>query len=74
MHQKPTAMNALEMANWLDNYGGDMAEKSADMLRHQHEAIKQLRTALDHAKDYSPIGGEAFEAAKKALADTESLV
>ena len=42
-------------------------------LRRQHEAIKQLREALEEAKDYAPIGGKVFDAAKQALADTEGI-
>lgn len=74
MHQKPTGMNALEMAQWIeDDNTCDGDEKIVAMLRRQHEAIKQLREALDHAKDYAPIDGYAFEAAVKALKDTEEI-
>ena len=68
-------MNALELIKYLESDASltNACAEAAEMLRRQHEAIKQLRTALDHAKDYSPIGGEAFEAAKKALADTEEM-
>ena len=70
-------MNANQLAEMLECLGWRSVDanlrEAATTLRRQHEAIKQLREALDHAKDYAPIGGDAFERAKQALADTEEI-
>ena len=69
--EKGLNSNALELAADLESVG--VYTEAAALLRRQHEAIKQLMEALDHAKDYAPIGGDAFERAKQALADTEDF-
>ena len=61
-------MNANQLADQLDGIGGYGA---AEMLRRQHEAIKQLREALTNIERRSSLDSYANVLAKKALADTE---
>ena len=64
-------MNANQMANWLNDYGGDMADKAADLLRLQHEAIKTLREALAFASKYDKEMSERI--VRQALEATKEL-
>lgn len=73
-------MNSTELADWLDGYGGDMAEQAAILLRRQHEAIVKLREALRflHEREWQDDEGhyllmQARDAAVKALKDTEEF-
>lgn len=76
-------MNAIELAECFELYAIDhnpdgfpairqgTLNSAADMLRKQHEAIKQLREALDFLLTTSH--SHADIKAEKALKDTEGL-
>ena len=77
-------MTAIDLAEYLDEwdvikdnpFSKVVGKKSAEMLRRQHEAIKQLRESLEHAISWSddaqPYTSWIADA-EKALADTEGL-
>ena len=72
-------MNALELADYMENterwnVSGVQMQSCAEMLRRQHEAIKQLREALSATSVALRIGHNtlvALDQADQALKDTE---
>lgn len=73
-------MNALELADAVEplvltsfHETQYIGRKAADMLRKQHEAIKQLRGALVRIQDHCVIGSKVSAICKAALKDTEHL-
>ena len=68
-------MNALDMANLLDVTYGHYTEQEAEMLRKQHEAIRQLREALVQImeRDATEMLVVDIALAKAALAATEEF-
>lgn len=65
-------MNALELADMLAGNSSDFVE-AAEMLRRQHEVIKQLRDALESIQRMSYDNSAQAKVCEKALADTEEI-
>jgi len=76
MHQKPTEMNALELADYFDNDAdGSVSDANvAALLRRQHETIVKLREALTELSGMYVVHHNAATRAKKALKATEQLI
>lgn len=69
-------MTALELADDLAGSLYSTHRNAADMLRRQHEAIKQLRETLETISNYvgkSNPPSRIWVRAEKALKDTEDL-
>jgi len=62
-------MNSLELADGMESVGH---RNTAAMLRKQHEAIRQLREALEHSVKYVPELADV-PGIKAALAATENI-
>lgn len=79
-------MNAIQIADSFDSFAIDhtpdgwpavqqkQLTEAALMLRKQHEAIVQLREALEHMKRHVPVESTLWDFAEQALADTEEFV
>ena len=65
-------MNALELADMLEVTSSTFNDQAASYLRKQHEAIRQLREALDGVL-YWDNGKPEWDEARAALAATENL-
>mgnify|MGYP001809758647 CR=1 FL=1 len=68
-------MNALELADCIEDYGSISTEAAA-MLRRQHEAIKVLRDAITKSQEcvsWQHTAMTTRDRLEKALTDTENL-
>jgi len=73
MTKQPEALRLADVLIGSPQFTGTPIWQAADMLRRQHEAIKVLRGALDHTKDYAPIDSYVVVMAQQALKETDGL-
>lgn len=76
MTKQPEALRLADVLIGSPQFTGTPIWQAADMLRRQHEAIKQLRGTLETISNYvgkSNPPSRIWVRAEKALKDTENL-